>query len=133
MASDDSSLIAEARGLTDYDSSIFTNPEIKEIVQIAKQEIRADLGQPDLSFYTEDTFQATRALFWFVCIGLKIKAGEIAGINLEIGDLRTQNPAQGHYSIWFESFRKRMAGAERQIQSGPSSVVLERDNRSYGE
>lgn len=133
MASSDSELIAEARGLTDYDSEIFTDSEFQQIVDIGKEELRAELGDSSLSFYTDDTFQATRALFWFVCIGSKVRAGEIAGINLTVGDLKAAQPAQSSYDIWFNSFNKRLASASSEQSAGPAQETLSRDNRSYGD
>lgn len=133
MASDDNGLIAEARGITDYDSDIFTDSEFQALVDIGKEELRAEFGEPSLTFYEEDTFQATRALFWFVCIGAKIRAGEIAGINLTVGDLDATQPAQSSYDFWFSSFQKRLSAAASEQSAGPSHANLSRTDRTYGD
>lgn len=131
MASDDDSLIAEARALTDYNSEIFTDSEVQEILDIAKDEIRADLGAPELTFYTQETFQATRALFWFTCIGLKVRAGEIAGVDLTVESIEAAQGDVENYNLWFSNFSKRIRAAS--TSPGPAVASVARDNRTYGD
>lgn len=131
MASDDSSLIEEVRGLTDYDEEIFTNSEFDELLGVAKEEIRADLRSPDLQFYTEDTFQATRALFWFTCIGAKVRVGEIAGIDLTIESIQASLPDVEEYQFWFQQFDKRLRSASS--SQGAAVTNIERTDRTYGD
>lgn len=135
MASDDNSLIAEARALTDYDSQVYTDSEFQELVDIGKEELRASLGVPDFQFYTEEHLSATRALFWFVCIAAKVRAGEISAVNITVGDFETQNPASTHYDYWFDNFQSRMQAAyhETDAGGGPSQINLSRTERTYGE
>jgi hypothetical protein len=135
MASDDNSLIAEARALTDYGTSVYSDSEFQELVDIGKEELRASLDAPDFTFYTNEHHNATRALFWFVCIAAKVRAGEISGVNITVGDFETQNPASIHYDYWFDNFQQRMQSAYRETDAGggPSQITLSRNNRTYGE
>jgi len=134
MATTDTELIAEVRALTDYPADVMSDADIQKLVDIGKEELRASFGDPSYVFYTGDQ-SADRALFWFTCLGTKIKAGEIASVNLEIADIIAQKPAQGHYDVWFELFRARLKEAERAVrdEAGPAQAELERENRSYGQ
>lgn len=124
-------LIEEARAITDYDSNIYTDSEFQELVDIGREEIRAETGSPELSFYTSDTFQATRALFWFTCIAAKVRAGEIAGVNLTVESIEAAQPGNENYAYWFRNFGKRIRAAAG--ATGPASIVLSRTERSYGD
>jgi len=132
MATTDSELITEVRALTDYPSDVMSDAEVQELIDIGKEELRAQFSNPSYTFYTGDQ-SADRALFWFTCLGTKIKAGEIGSVNLEVGDILAQKPAQGHYDIWFESFESRVKEAESEVGdvAGPAQTELERDNRTY--
>lgn len=137
MAETDAELIKEVRALTDYDASVIPGSEMQELVNIGKEEIKADINKPEgggnFDFYKDSNRPIDRALFWFVCIAAKIKTGEIGGVNIEIQDFRTDKPAQGHYSIWFENFDKRLRefSNRKTDVGGPAHKLLERDNRSY--
>lgn len=133
MATDDASLIEEVRGLTDYDSDILSDSELQALVDLGKEELRAELGNPQVSYYNNGRIHATRALFWFVCIAAKVKVGEIAGVNIEVESFRSWNPAEGHYGFWFRNFDKRLSAAENVEYGGTAHVQISRDNRSYGE
>lgn len=133
MASDDDSLIAEARSITDYDDSIISDSEFEELVNIGKEEIMAAVNEQTLMFYEEETFHHTRALFWFTAIAAKVKTGELAGMNISADDFEATNPATSHYSFWFDSFQKKMAAARLRSSPGPSLVNMERTERTYGD
>lgn len=133
MATDDQSLILEARGLTDYDAGFFSDSEFDEVVGVAKEEIRADLGAPDLEFYTEETFHATRALFWFVCIGAKIRTGELEGVSFVIGDIEANPPSGTGHDFWFQMLSKRIGSAAQEASPGPALINMSRTNRTYGD
>ena len=132
MATTDSELIAEVRALTDYPADVMSDAEVQALVDLGKEELRAWLGDSSYTFYTGDQ-SADRSLFWFTCLATKIKAGEIGAVNLEIGDIIAQKPAQGHYDVWFEMFESRLNEAQRDVGSygGPAKKDLERDNRNY--
>lgn len=133
MASSDSDIIAEARAFTDYDTTIFSDSEIQAIVDIGKEEIRAELGDPSFTFYREgetNTHDADRALFWFTCLGLKVRAGEIASANLTVGSLRSTSYSNSKHRLWFQNLEKRLRSASG---SSAGHVQVSRDNRTYGE
>lgn len=133
MASDDDTLVDEARTLTNYDDSILSESEFRELIEIGKEELRAALGEPSLTFYQDDRYQATRALFWFVCIAAKVRVGELGGLNLTVESLEAQNPGEAHHSYWFRNFQQRLRAAGNVNSGGASSTVLSRTNRTYGE
>jgi hypothetical protein len=132
MATTDSELITEVRALTDYPQEVISDSEMQELVDIGKQELQARFNQPGYAFYTGD-HSADRALFWFTCIAAKVKAGEIAGVNLEVGDIAAQSPAATHYDYWFEAFQERLNEAINEVSgyAGPAHKLIERDDRNY--
>lgn len=139
MATTDSELIAEARQLTGYtDGNVISDSDFQSLLDVCKQEVRAELGDPSFTFFEtspEDTLQADRALFWFLCIAAKIRTGEIGGMDIDIAHIRTDSPDEEEYRSWFSNFDKRMGSAEARFStgSGPSQVSPQRDGRSYGE
>lgn len=134
MAADDESLIAEARVLTDYDSDIINDEDMQDLVDLGKEEISGKVGNQSLTFYNEETFQATRALFWYVCIAAKVKAGELAGMNISADDFEASNPAESHYGFWFDNFQEKLSRAQRSLLPGASVISIERSSeRVYGD
>lgn len=138
MATSDTELVQEARAITDYDASILSDSEFHSLVRIGKEEIRAEFDSPNFSFYQtgeEHTLQADRALFWFTCIAAKIRAGEIAGLDIDIGQIRTSQPDQERYQPWFRQLNKRLnaATSKHSEASGISQQAPQRDDRQYGE
>jgi hypothetical protein len=129
--SSDEEVIDRARVLTGYsDSTIISDSDFQTLVDIAKDEVLRAVGRPDqFSFYSDDTDDADQAVFWFTCIAAKIHTGEIAGMNMELGDLVKQNPGQGHYTPWFRRFRARINAIG--ASNGPASRTLSRDGREY--
>lgn len=133
MADSDYELIQEVRGLTDYHPDVMSDSDIRTLINIGKEELRARLGDPEFSFYETETHSADRALFWFTCIATKVKAGEIAGINITVDQIEASTSNLGQYDYWFESFRERLSEAETQVGATISQTLIERDNRSYGD
>lgn len=133
MATDDESLIAEVRSLTDYDSDIIDDPDMQDLVDVGKEEVSGKIGNQSLTFYEQETFHATRALFWYVCIAAKVKVGELAGMNISADDFEAMNPANAHYDFWFENFQKKLSRAQRSTSPGASLINLERTERTYGD
>lgn len=129
MASTENELIDEARALTNYGPDIISDGKFQELVDVAKEELYAELGDTNFSFFGQDTQNADRALFWLVCLFSKVRTGEIDGIDLSIGDLRAES-LSGDDAIWRRQFVRRLnsiSGA-----SGFGRVDVARDNRTYG-
>lgn len=136
MATSDQELIAEVRDLTDYHTDIMSDSQIQGLIDIGKEELRARFNDPDFQFYqtgNQHTHSADRALFWFTCIAAKVKAGEIAGINITVDDIEASTSSVGQYDFWFDRFRSRVAQAEASVSAKISQSNIERDNRSYGD
>lgn len=134
MVSSDTELIEQVRGMTDYDASIMSDSEIQTLIDIGKEEIAgylaADNEDPDnFTFYQSDTYDADRALFWFTCIAMKAKAGEIAAVNLTVGSLRATSYAGSKFDLYFDNFDKKMRMAEG--GNTPAISAPQRDNRTY--
>jgi hypothetical protein len=130
MATNESELIEEVRALTGYDQSIMTDATMQELVNIGKEELGREFSEDFPGFFGGNT-DADRALFWFTCIAAKVRAGEIAGVNISVGSIRATSYSNSKYAFWFDNFQKRMesayGGKPVNLQS------LERDNRSYGD
>lgn len=133
MTENDIELIHEVRGITDYGSEILLDEELETIVGIGKAELRADLGNQALEFYTSETHNATRALFWFTCIGAKIKVGELQGMQITIGDIEANAPSGTGDDYWFNQFEQKRAAAANDMSPGPSVSNMTRANRTYGD
>lgn len=137
MATSDTELITEVRSFTGYtDTNTFSDQDIQELVDIAKEEIRADIGDPNFTFYqtgATNTHNADRALFWFTCIGTKVRAGELGSISLTINDLESGRAHEQDYQFWFSQFSTKMSSARtsHSAESGAASRQIERTDRSY--
>lgn len=131
MASSDSELVEEVRSLTDYDEHVYSDGEIRGLVDIGKSELRSKWNEPELDFYTEERLHVERALFWFTCIAVKVRAGEIASMNIRVETFEATKPGNTHYGYWFRNFQQHFRDAYG--ESGPSSVIMSRSNRSYGD
>jgi hypothetical protein len=138
MASDDTSLVTEVRSLTDYDNSIYSATELIELIEIAKGEIRSDVGDPTLTFYDTEGSPEERALFWLTCIFAKMKAGEIDAPNISISSLRIRQASEGErYGLWFSRFevhRSRIQTSEEDTAGRPMGIInaTRDDERTYG-
>lgn len=132
MATTDSELIAEVRAFAGYESTnVFSDSDIQEIIDIAKEEILSDLGTQQVNWYTGN-HDLTRALFWFTCIGLKVKDGEIGSADIDIDEIRATD-SETEYDFWFKQFQKRLRGAAKITDSvGAGVSSIERDERDYG-
>ena len=129
MASDDTAIKAQVRGLTDYDEVILSDPDLQEILDLAKAEIRASIGDESLDF--GQSIQAERALFWLTCIFSKVKGGEMDAPSFNIGELsvRQSNMTERH-NIWMDNFWKHY----RSIEGGSpvAHITASRPDRTYG-
>lgn len=135
MVTSDQELITQALNYLDY-NDIFSDSEVQEIVDIGKDEIRADIGIYDLTFYQSEpngTTNLDRALFWFTCVGLKVRTGEMASVNLTAGSIRSTAYTGGKFSHLTNGFADKMRAAEAR-RGGPAMKQSQRtDNRTYSE
>lgn len=136
MARSDADLVEEVRALTGYDdAAMFTDSDIQALIDIAKEELRSRFGSPTFEFYRRTdtvTLDADRALFWFTCIALKVRAGEIGSVELTVDSLE-QNQSQGQFDYWFQNFADRVAAADASTGSaGAATTTITRgDERTY--
>lgn len=137
MATSDTELADEVRQFTGYtDTSTLSDSDLQSIISIGKDEIRSAFNQPDFTFYREspvDTLRADRALFWFSCIGTKVRLGELGNIDLTIDGLETADPSEDTYRFWLSQFHRHLSAASTQFssESGAASKSIERTDRSY--
>lgn len=133
MVNNDSELIDQVRELTDYGELIIGGAEMETLLQIAKEEVRSSLGDPDqLTFYDAGSEDADRALFWFLCIASKVKVGEIGGLEIDADDFAAQQPDEYQNSMWFRQYQKKRSLAEGQLGgSGAASSSIQRTGREY--
>jgi hypothetical protein len=139
MATDDGTLVAEVRALTDYDETIMSDLELLALVDVAKEEIKADVDDTTITFYSGDQ-KADRALFWLTCLFAKIKLGEIEAPNVSISSLRIRQASVAErYGVWVKNFEKNLAGivtsdGEAAVgrPMGHTKVARTESERSYG-
>lgn len=137
MATSDSELIDEVRSYTGYtNTNTFSDSDLQGIVDVGKEEIRADLNNPEFDFYQTgetNTLSADRALFWFTCIGTKVHTGELGSVSLTINDLESGQANEDTYNYWMSQFSTRMSSARtsHSTTSGAASSLMERTDREY--
>jgi len=108
MAVNDETLMAEVRVLTDYDSGLIADGDLLSLIEIAKTELRAEIGDGDLDFYGGN-LDAERALFWLTCLFLKAKSGEIDAPNFSISELQVRHQAMDEQAgFWLNSLSRRL-------------------------
>lgn len=129
MAVDDSSLMAEVRVLTDYDSGLIADDELLSLIELAKTELRAEISDPMLDFYGGNA-HAERALFWTTCLFLKAKAGEIDAPTLSISELEVRQTAMDEQAgFWFTNLSRRLEALRGTSLIG--HVRIQRQDRTY--
>lgn len=137
MVSNDQELIDQVRALTDYHSDVLSDSDIQTLIDIGKEEMKADFRAQDFEFYSTyqgvETYAADRALFWFTCIACKVKAGEIGGISISVSEISASAGRGSGYEYWFAQFNKKYEQATQMFVGGIGQTTLERDGRSYGD
>lgn len=134
MATSDTELIEEVRALTDYDSSIVSDSEMQELVEIGKEEIRLEFPLVDNLFpgFYEGDLTIDRALFWFVYVAAKVKVGELGGLDISAGSFLDVAPDSASDSMGLRNFQRRMKGV--QTMGGIAQAQITRSSdRTYGE
>lgn len=136
MATNNAELIDEVRSLTGYTDHMFSDVEMHSLLQLSKEEIRSDLGDPNFTFYqtgdAQNTHEADRALFWFLCIATKVRAGEIGGGNVSVSDLDFETVEDDEASIWIRNYHKRINSVGVGGKA-PARVDIDRGTeRNYG-
>ena len=129
MAVDDSTLKAEVRVLTEYDDSIITPDDLQEIVDIAKRELYADVGDDTINLF--DNLNSERALFWLTCLFCKVKTGEIDAPSFSIGELDIESiDPNRNVGVWVNNFWKHY----RAMDGGApvAHTKSNRPDRNYG-
>lgn len=111
MAVDDATLKAEVRVITDYPSTLLSDPDLQSVVDLAKRELAADLSNDSIDWY--GNLSAERALFWLTCIFCKAKTGELDAPNFSLGELKVRPPGEdSRAGIWFDNFWKHYRNVE---------------------
>jgi len=134
MATTDTELITEARAITDYDTSILSDAEMQELVDIGKEEIELEYPLTDdlfPGFYNGD-LEIDRALFWFVCVAAKVKVGELGGLDINAGSFLDVSPHSSSESFALQKFQQRMKGVA--VRGGMAQETISRaSERTYGD
>lgn len=129
MAVDDETLAAEVRVLTGYDAGIIDGGELLSVIELAKSELRAEVGDSTLDFYGGNA-HAERALFWLSCLFLKAKSGEIDAPDLSISELAvTPQSMDGQAGFWTQNLNARLDALRGNSLMGHAKI--QRDDRSY--
>lgn len=138
MATDDASLIVEVRDITEYNAEIISDEQFQRLVSLAQREIAAKVGIPDLDFYND--LDAERALFWLTCLFAKIRAGEVDGVEMQIGDIRNKplrvdgEEDRSMAVVWRAEFNDYFNQLLTQNGGSFGSRRISRgDSRTYGE
>lgn len=131
MATSQTEIREKVRTITDYDQSLLSDSDLDGVIDLAEAEVRSDLDNPSKSFYQgTDTYHIDLAIMWLSCLFAKVKAGEIGGINIELGELRATS-LTGDASLWMAKFERRLqSGGDTR---GYGSTTISRDSRSYGD
>ncbi|NUC72549.1 hypothetical protein HTZ84_09545 [Haloterrigena sp. SYSU A558-1] len=129
MAVDDETLAAEVRVLTDYDAGLIADGDLLSIIELAKTELRAQVGQSDIDFYGGN-LDAERALFWLTCLFLKAKIGELDAPNFSISELQVSHQAMDEQAgFWLNNLDRRLDALRGTSLIG--HVRIQRADRTY--
>lgn len=104
----DADLKVQVRATTDYDALVLADGDLDEVVATAKAEVMGEAGTGSITFYGD--LNAERALFWTTCLFCKIRAGEIEGVPMSLGDIDIESlTAGGEYGsgpvLWLQNAR----------------------------
>lgn len=127
MVDSDEELIDQVRTLTDYDEFVYTDSEFQGLVDLCKEELQEHWSEPTFSWYGSETLSQDRALFWFVCIAARVRAGEYSAMDISVADIQLQ-PADGDFFI--TKFHEKM----NSVAGGPMAATtnIERsEERDY--
>lgn len=141
MASTESELKDQVRELTDYTSTgAFSADALSSVFEIAKRDIQAEANTTVDSWVDNESDNAENALFWTACLFTKIKAGEIGGVPMSLGDIdldslkASGDAVDDSAVIWYE---KASTYTDRLIEKGGRFGVTRVNrpgtNRSYGD
>lgn len=133
----DADLKTQVRSMTDYSTAVLSATKLDEVVATAKAELMAEVGDTTLTFYGD--INAERALFWTTCLFTKIKAGELDGVPMSLGDIEFDAlRMQGEYGsgavVWLQNaqqYTNRLATSNDAARYGVRSIDRG-ESRSYG-
>lgn len=129
MAVDNETLKAEVRVLTEYDSSLISDADLLSLIEIAKSELLAEIGDSSIVFFGGNP-RAERALFWLTCLFVKVKAGEIDAPNISISEIQVRHQSMGERgSFWLDNFNKQLSSLTAESMVG--HVKGGRSDRTY--
>jgi hypothetical protein len=133
MVSTDNDLKSEVRTLTDYESkSVLSDTALGEVLGIAKRDIQAEANTSISTWY--DTLDKENALFWATCLFTKIKAGELDGIPMSLGDMEYESlraageGMDGNPVIWYEKANRYT----KRLKSDSGKFAVSRVDRGRG-
>lgn len=137
MATTDTELKEQVREMTDYTNTTQFSPSaLTEVFKIAKRDIQAEANTTVDDWYSD--LDNENALFWTACLFTKIKAGEIEGANMALGDIEYESlkaGGDGYQSdplVWYEKAKRY---TDRLVDSGGrfGSTRIDRgQSRKYG-
>lgn len=136
--SDVDDLLTQARAITDFDTTVLSDDKFKEVVATAEADIMAEVGDETLTFY--GNMDAERALLWATCLFAKVKAGELDGVAMSLGDIDLDSrPMEGEYGsgpvMWLKNAQKylnRLAVTQSDTARFGSTRVDRGESRKYG-
>lgn len=130
MANSIDDVRASVRSVTEYDASIISDADLDDVISEAESEISHEIGDYDLNFYNgEETFDQDRALVWLSILFAKIKAGEIHGIDMQVGSLQSASLSHDD-KFYFNQFQRKLHSFDG--VRGFGSITSTREDRTYG-
>lgn len=137
MATSDTELRSQVRKLTDYTSKTnLTEEALGDVFDIAKRDIQGEANRSIDGWYTDRNTE--NALFWTACLFTKIKAGELDGVPMSLGDIdydtlksagnrKDENPV-----IWYEKAQRYIRRLEPESARFASTQIDRGQSRAYG-
>ncbi len=133
MANSDTELIIELRSLTGYSEAVVADETWREMIQTAKQEVRAESSLDIPDFYEYEHRSAERAIFWTTALFAKIHMGELEGLDFNIGSVKIhQLPVRDITRVWYEKIETHIGNLRAQT-SGHGIRSVRRLDRTYGD
>lgn len=139
MASTESEFKTQVRELTDYSSQVLSDDSLDALIGIAKRDIQTEAEVTVDLWIGDDVSDEENALFWTTSLYVKIKAGELEGVPMSLGDIDVETmkvQGEGYQAPPVLWYKKASKFTSKLIEGGSGYEITRVDRqgttRKYG-